>query len=112
MFIVRGGDIRGAPVVRADSDVPASDQRAESPDRFVEALHEGGDEEVGGEDGDEADDEGFGAGAADAFGAGSAGEALVAGDQSDGAAENDALDESGGDVFLEVERTCRRSLAD
>src|SRR5689334_23765696 len=42
-------------------------------------------------DGDEAGDEAFGAGAADAAGAAAAGEALVATDQADGAAEEEAL---------------------
>src|SRR5439155_5040824 len=50
-----------------------------------------GEEEVEDDDGQEAGDEAFGAGAADAGGAAGAGEALVATDQPDGAAEEEAL---------------------
>src|SRR3954471_18650811 len=62
--------------------------------RGVGGAQDVGEEEVEDDDREEAGDEALGAGAADAAGAAAAGEALVAADEGDGGAEEDALDEA------------------
>ena len=76
----------------------------------VPARGQLGEEEVEDDDGEEAFDEAFGAGPADAAGAGAAGETFVAGDQANGGAEEDAEDEPTGRVAHPLARASTSRL--
>src|SRR3954462_1650674 len=72
----------------------STEQSTRSVDAQVHLLEQLGEEEVEDDDGDEAGDEALGARPADAAGAAAGGEALVATDQPDRAAEEDALEDA------------------
>src|SRR4051794_26261276 len=73
---------------------PTAENAAHAVERLVPVLGDLREEEVEDDDRNEAEDEALGAGPADAACSGAAVEALVAGDDADRAAEEDAFDEA------------------